>query len=133
MAFEFAPALIGNVDPQIWKALPNATQGYGYLYVLWFNTTDVVKVGVTVHPSARMTKHLSDAAALRVELGAAWFSEARLGYLDNEIQLIAVAVQRGLGERVRKEYFHGADFEAVAEIADRICKAAEQAPVEVAA
>lgn len=87
---------------------------HGYLYVIRFST-GVVKVGRTNDPSRRVPEHQRDAWTYNVVITDAWISEPHADYLSNEVRLIAFATSRG--SRARREYFHGADFERLAEFA----------------
>lgn len=109
------------VDSRIWTSRPAVGDGYGYLYVIEFDT-GVVKVGKTTDPAARMATHISQAAAYRATLTAAWFSEAHLGYAGNETAVLAHVVSKQLGKQVRREYFHDADFTQVVDVAERACR-----------
>jgi hypothetical protein len=99
-----------EVDSNYWKDLPPAPNGYGYIYVVLFET-GVVKVGQTIDPASRIATHRRDAWTFNVAITDAWISGPHQGHLANETALIAFTLT--LSGRVRREYFHGADFAAV--------------------
>lgn len=105
---------VPEVDPAAWSSIPLARDGCGYLYVIRFET-GVVKVGRTNHPSRRIGEHRRDAFAYNVVMTDVWVSEEHLGHLTNEVELITYA--HSTAGRMRREYFHGADFRGLAEYA----------------
>jgi hypothetical protein len=108
------------VDSAIWTSRPAAADGCGYLYVIQFDT-DVAKVGITRDPTARMAQHISEAAAYRVQLTSAWFSAPHADYATHETVLLTLASAQKLGVRTRREYFHGADFSDMVDLARHVC------------
>jgi hypothetical protein len=86
-------------------------QDQGYLYVIGFSSGPV-KVGQTADPRRRFAEHRRDAGAYGVKISNFWISIAHSNYLANEVELIDLCL--GFGTPVKREYFHGADFDVVA-------------------
>lgn len=91
--------------------------GCGFLYVIKFST-GTIKVGQTRDLCRRLGEHWRDSSAYDVAIVNYWYSEPHANYLDNEVVLINGC--RDLGNRARREYFHGADFDAVVQIAAQL-------------
>lgn len=105
---------VPEVDRATWSNIPSALGGQGYLYVIRFET-GVVKVGQTNHPARRIAEHRRDAFAYNVVITDLWISQAHDNHLSNETRLIAFV--HSTAGRMRREYFHGANFREVAEFA----------------
>lgn len=100
--------------------------GHGYLYAIKFST-GTVKVGQTRDLFRRMGEHLRDSAAYGVAIVDYWHSEPHPNYLDNEADLIHGC--RALGNRAKREYFHGTDFDAVVTIAAELSRVPVTSPI----
>jgi hypothetical protein len=109
-------ATSNSADPAAWKKLAVTRGRVGYLYVIQFDC-DVIKVGKTVDPNGRMTQHISEAFAFRASPVKVWFSTPHAGYDASESTLIAYVTRDGDSRKVRREYFHGADFDRAVELA----------------
>lgn len=98
---------------------PRATWG-GYIYLVAFNNPlRTIKVGSTGHPQSRLRTHRLDADAYGHQIVDTWVSEEHANYLTNEDVLIDMARSLCTG-RARREYFHGADFDTLVELAQGI-------------
>lgn len=112
-------------DPAAWLSLPPAPDGHGHLYVIQFSS-GTVKVGQTNRPAQRLNDHRRYGWAFGVVIVRAWISPPHAGYISNETRLIDYAARVATGDRARREFFHGADFDRLVACATNL--AARAAP-----
>jgi hypothetical protein len=103
-----------------WTGLPVAPAGWGYLYVLQFGS-GTIKVGRTADPGDRLRGHRSRSRAYGVVIARAWISTAHPDHEATEADLINYAVRKSAG-RVRREFFYGADFDALVSFATDLAR-----------
>lgn len=87
----------------------------GYVYVLAFSN-GTIKVGRTKNARQRLSAHKSDARKFGTAVTDQWFSPLHAEWIENETALMKIATELG-GVAQGTEYFNGADFAAVVEIA----------------
>lgn len=104
-----APPEPQPVSRDAWTRLDTPPPGHGYLYVIRFNT-GAIKVGQTDSPQQRMPTHRRHAWAFGTVMTDLWISPAHAGFIRNETRLISF-MESASALRVRREYFHGADFD----------------------
>lgn len=96
----------------------------GHLYVIQFSS-GTIKVGRTNQPVERMKKHRRYGWAFGVVIVRAWISGAHEGYEATETALIDYAAATATGDRARREFFHGADFDALVAFAEKLASGNE--------
>lgn len=95
--------------------------GYGHIYVIEF-ASDVIKVGRSFSPEARLAQHAEMAKILGTGLTRSWVSEKHISCNDTERALIQFGHHHGEAVRPsgRGEYFKGLDFGYAQEYAERL-------------
>lgn len=120
---------IASQPPQEVDLAPLATiaappDDHGHLYVIQFSS-GTIKVGRTNQPVERMKKHRRYGWAFGVVIVRAWLSAAHEGYEATETKLIDHAAATATGDRARREFFHGADFDALVAFAEDLAGESE--------
>jgi len=91
--------------------------GGRYVYAIRYSN-GIVKVGQTLNPRSRIGGHRQIGFVFGAELEHCWLSPAHTEYRESEANLIRLASVHG-GSIISREYFAGADFEALVLAADR--------------
>jgi hypothetical protein len=104
--------------PKPVKTVARATcDGEGFIYVILFST-GAIKVGQTVEPRTRLSKHRRDAEVYGVTIVDYWVSPQHANYVSSETMLIKQC--RRVGTPVKKEYFLDLGFTNAVEIAGQL-------------
>jgi hypothetical protein len=120
-----------EVNPAAWGNLPRAPEGSGYLYVIQFSS-GTVKVGRATWPAQRLNDHRRYGWAFGVVIWRVWISAQHPSCEVTEDRLIRFAASIATGDRARREFFHGADFDQLVRYAESLAVGATPAqPVPV--
>jgi len=115
------PSRADEVPAATWLGLPAAPAGVGYLYVIQFSS-GTIKVGRTGDPASRLRGHRRHAWAFGVSIARAWVSNAHPEHEATETRLIDFAASTATGDRARREFFHGADFDKLVRYATTLAE-----------